>query len=38
MHEHAEQHIEGFGEGKPGAFEPVLDLILDGLERMRDAA
>jgi AcrR family transcriptional regulator len=38
MHEHAEQHLTGFGKGEPGAFELVLDLILEGLERMRDAA
>jgi hypothetical protein len=33
LHEHAEQHLSGFGRGEPGAFELVLDLILDGLER-----
>jgi AcrR family transcriptional regulator len=33
MHEHAQQHLDGFGRGEPGAFELVLDLILDGLER-----
>jgi AcrR family transcriptional regulator len=38
LHEHAQQHLSGFGEGETGAFELVLDLILDGLERMRDAA
>jgi hypothetical protein len=38
MHEHAEQHLAGFGHGERGAFELVLDLILDGLESMRDAA
>jgi AcrR family transcriptional regulator len=38
LHEHAQQHVSGFGEGERGAFELVLDLILDGLERMRDAA
>ena len=37
MHEHARQHMEGFGQGEKGAFELVLDLILDGLERDRDA-
>ena len=37
MHEHVEQHMDGGAEGK-GAFELVLDLILDGLERMRDTA
>jgi len=37
MHEHAAQHLDGFGRGGPGAFELVLDLILDGLERrLRD--
>jgi len=34
-HEHVQQHLAGFGRGKPGAFELVLDLILDGLEHMR---
>jgi len=33
MYEHAEQHLSGFGQGQPGAFVLVLDLILDGLER-----
>ncbi len=37
LHEHVEQHVSGFGKGKPGAYELVLDLILDGLERMREA-
>jgi AcrR family transcriptional regulator len=37
MHEHAQQHLSGFGSGEPGAFELVLDLILDGLERLRPA-
>ena len=37
MHAHARQHLEGFGQGEPGAFTLVLDLILDGLERVRDA-
>ena len=38
LHEHVQQHMDGFsGKGK-GAFELVLDLILDGLEEMRDAA
>jgi AcrR family transcriptional regulator len=37
MHEHVQQHIEGFGREGRGAFELVLDLILDGLEPMRDA-
>jgi AcrR family transcriptional regulator len=36
MYEHAQQHLDGFGRGQPGAFELVLDLILDGFERMRD--
>ena len=35
MHEHAGQHVEGFGRGQPGAFELVLDLILDGLDQLR---
>jgi AcrR family transcriptional regulator len=34
--EHVEQHIAGFGRDGKGAFEFVLDLILDGLERLRD--
>ena len=38
MHEHAQQHFDGFGAGEKGAFELVLDLILDGLERQRDSA
>jgi AcrR family transcriptional regulator len=33
MHEHAQQHIDGFGSGGKDAFETVLDLILDGVER-----
>lgn len=37
-HEHAQQHLSGFGRGAKGAFELVLDLILDGLERMKEAA
>lgn len=37
MYEHAQQHMAGFGRGEKGAFELVLDLILDGLERLRDA-
>jgi AcrR family transcriptional regulator len=36
LHEHAEQHFAGFGRSGKGAFELVLDLILDGLERRRD--
>jgi hypothetical protein len=36
MHEHAQQHMAGFGRGEKGAFELVLDLILDGLERFGD--
>ena len=35
--EHIRQHMEGFGKGKKEQFEFGLDLILDGLERMRDA-
>jgi AcrR family transcriptional regulator len=38
MHEHAQQHLTGFGRGEKGAFELVLDLILDGLERLRREA
>lgn len=38
LHEHAQQHFEGFGRGEKGAFELVLDLILDGFERERNAA
>ena len=38
VHEHVEQHVAGFGRGQKSAFEFVLDLILDGLERTRDAA
>ena len=34
MHAHARQHLDGVGADEPGAFELVLDLILDGLERM----
>jgi AcrR family transcriptional regulator len=34
MREHAEQHLNGFGRGEKGAFERVLDLILDGLEEL----
>src|SRR5688500_5876120 len=33
--EHVKQHMEGFGNGR-SQFEFGLDLILDGLERMRD--
>ena len=36
LHEHAGQHVSGFGQGRTGSFELVLDLILDGFERMRD--
>jgi AcrR family transcriptional regulator len=35
--EHIQQHLEPHEEG-PGGFEMGLDLILDGLERGRDAA
>jgi len=38
MHEHVDQHLSGFGREGKGAFELVLDLILEGLERLRDAA
>ncbi len=34
--EHVQQHVDGFGHGEPSAFEFVLDLVLDGLERLRD--
>jgi AcrR family transcriptional regulator len=33
--EHAEQHLAGFGRDGEGEFAFVLDLVLDGLERMR---
>jgi len=33
--EHVDQHISGFGRGQKSAFEFVLDMILDGLERAR---
>jgi AcrR family transcriptional regulator len=33
--EHVQQHVAGFGRDGEGAFEFVLDLILDGLERAR---
>ena len=36
LREHADQHFAGFGGEGKGAYELVLDLILDGLER--DAA
>ena len=36
--EHIRQHIDGSGHGDGSDFEFVLDLILDGLERMRDTA
>jgi AcrR family transcriptional regulator len=36
--EHVEQHLTGFGGDGEGAFTLVLDLILAGLERMRDTA
>ena len=38
LREHAEQHFAGFGSEGKGAYELVLDLILDGLERERRAA
>ena len=37
VHEHVEQHLSGFGRKGKGAFEFVLDLILDGLEQARGA-
>ncbi len=36
--EHAEQHLAKPGPDEPSEFEFGLDLILDGLERIRDAA
>jgi AcrR family transcriptional regulator len=36
--EHAEWHLTESGPDEPSEFEFGLDLILDGLERMRDAA
>ena len=36
LREHADQHFAGFGSKGKGAYELVLDLILDGIER--DAA
>ncbi len=36
--EHVEQHLAGFGRDGKGTFEFVLDLILEGIERLRDAA
>jgi len=36
MHAHAQQHFDGVGAEEPGAFELVLDLILDGLERLNE--
>jgi len=39
LHEHAQQHLSGFGRDGEGEFEFVLDVILDGLDRLRlDAA
>jgi len=38
LREHAGQHFAGFGRTGKGAYELVLDLILDGFERERDAA
>jgi AcrR family transcriptional regulator len=38
LREHAEQHVAGFGREGKGAYELVLDLILDGLEQGRRAA
>jgi AcrR family transcriptional regulator len=35
--EHIEQHIDGSAHGEGSDFEFVLDLILDGLERLREA-
>jgi AcrR family transcriptional regulator len=36
LYEHAQQHLAGFGRGGKGAFELVLDLILDGLDDVRE--
>ena len=38
LREHADQHFAGFGHEGKGAYELVLDLILDGLEQGRRAA
>jgi len=38
LREHAEQHFAGFGHEGKGAYELVLDLILDGVEQGRPAA
>ena len=38
LREHAEQHFAGFGREGKGAYELVLDLILDGLDQERRAA
>lgn len=35
--EHAHQHLRERGPDEPGVFDVGLDLILDGLERLRDA-
>ena len=37
LSEHIRQHMEPY-HGEEGGFELGLDLILDGLERMRDTA
>jgi AcrR family transcriptional regulator len=37
VHEHVHQHLPGNRPDEVGEFEFVLDLILDGLERLRDA-
>ena len=36
--EHVDQHVSGSGHDGESDFEFVLDLILDGLERLRDTA
>jgi hypothetical protein len=36
--EHAQEHLDEPDPNEPSEFEFGLDLILDGLERMRDAA
>ena len=36
--EHAQEHLQEPDPDEPNEFDFGLDLILDGLERMRDAA
>ncbi len=35
--EHIQQHLTGFGHGGASEFEYGLDLILDGLQTLKDA-